>query len=55
MTVRTELAVLDHNNNLGREHATTAEGIPRYNTAFPKRTQEWVAKPITTRLGADYI
>ncbi len=47
MLVRTELAVLDHNKNLNREQAVTAEGVPRYNAVFPKRTREWVAKPVS--------
>ena len=32
--MRTELAVLDH-NNLDREQATTADGTPRFNVVFP--------------------
>ena len=46
MVARTELAILDHNSNLERPQARTAEGIPRFNAVFPKRTQEWVAKVI---------
>ena len=42
MIVRTELALLDHNNNLEREKVTTTDGIPRFN----KRTHHWVAKLI---------
>ena len=45
--MRTELAVLDHNNNLDREQATTADGTPRFNVVCPKRTKHWVAKPIS--------
>ena len=48
MVARTCLAVLDHNNNLERSQATTSAGDLRYNTAYPKRTQEWIAKPVTT-------
>lgn len=47
MVVRTELAILDHNSHLGRAQATTKEGIPCFRTVFPKRTKEWVAKPIS--------
>ena len=39
MIVRTELAVLDHNNNLAREQATTADGRLCFNMIFPKRTK----------------
>ena len=48
MVARTCLAVLDHNNNLERSQATTSAGDLRYNTAYPKRTQGWIAKPVTT-------
>ena len=48
MVARTCLAVVDHNNNLERSQATTSAGDLRYNTAYPKRTQGWIAKPVTT-------
>jgi hypothetical protein len=47
MIARTELAVLDHNHNIGRAQATTKEGLLRYDVVFPKRTKEWVGKPIS--------
>lgn len=39
------MAILDH-NNLGRQQVVTADGVPRFEAVFLKRTQEWVAKPI---------
>lgn len=47
MLVRTELAVLDHNNNLDRGQATTAQGNLRFDVVFPKRTKDWLAKPVS--------
>ena len=46
MLIRTELAILDLNNNLSRQQATTKEGVPRFSSVYPKRTKEWVAKRI---------
>ena len=46
MMARTQLTILDHNLNIGREHATTSGGEKRFNTTFSKSTKEWVAKPI---------
>ena len=41
MIVCTELAVLDHNDNLEKEQATTADGTPRFNVVLSKRTKHW--------------
>ncbi len=46
MLIRSELAVLDHNNNLNRTQAATADGQPRYTHVYPKRTKTWIAKPM---------
>lgn len=50
MVARMQLAALDHNANTGREHATASkgenEGELRYKVVFPKRTKEWIAKPV---------
>ena len=45
MLMRTELAVLDHNWNLGRQQATTKSGKKKFTFVFPKRSKEWLAKP----------
>ncbi|KAL1276201.1 hypothetical protein QQF64_035824 [Cirrhinus molitorella] len=46
MVARTQLAILDHNENVGRQQAKTSSGTLRYNVVFPKHTKEWVAKKI---------
>ncbi|KAK7158610.1 hypothetical protein R3I94_005062 [Phoxinus phoxinus] len=46
MVVRTQLAILDHNENVCRHQATTNSGVLRYNVVFPKHTKEWIAKAI---------
>ncbi len=46
MLIRTKLAILDLNNNLGRQQTTTREGVARFSSMYPKRTNEWVAKRI---------
>ncbi|XP_073714613.1 uncharacterized protein [Misgurnus anguillicaudatus] len=46
MVARTQLAVLDHNENVGRQQAATITGVPRYNIVYPKHTKEWIAKVI---------
>lgn len=49
MLARTQLAILDHNNNTGREQAKTKQGEPRFNTKFSKQTKTWVANRITVK------
>lgn len=46
MVSRTQLAVIDHNCNVGREIATTISGEERYRCVYPKLQKKWVAKPI---------
>ncbi|XP_049897486.1 uncharacterized protein LOC126388445 [Epinephelus moara] len=46
MRARTQLAILDHNANIGRAQATTKEGQPRYRYCYSKQSAQWVAKPI---------
>ncbi|KAJ8365025.1 hypothetical protein SKAU_G00138560 [Synaphobranchus kaupii] len=45
MKARTQLSVMDHNSNVGREHATNCDGTPRYNLV-PKQNKQWVARKI---------
>lgn len=46
MLTRSQLAILDHNTNVGSTQALTKSGTPRYSIAFTKATKSWVAKPI---------
>lgn len=46
MIARTQLAILDHNTNVNRNQAKDANGNLRYRVVFPKRTKDWIAKPI---------
>ena len=46
MVSRTQLAVIDHNCNVGRGVATTASGDRQYKCVYPKLQKQWVAKPI---------
>ncbi|XP_030221446.1 uncharacterized protein LOC115550493 [Gadus morhua] len=44
MKARTLLSVMDNNENVGRQQATTSDGTPRYNLVFPKQSKRWVAR-----------
>ncbi|KAK0132604.1 THAP domain-containing protein 4 [Merluccius polli] len=44
MKARTLLSVMDHNENVGRQQATTTDGTLRYDLVFPKQTKRWVAR-----------
>ena len=46
MIARTQLAIMDHNANVDRSQAKDPDGNLRYRIVFPKRTKEWIAKPI---------
>ncbi|XP_077088686.1 uncharacterized protein LOC143740600 isoform X1 [Siphateles boraxobius] len=46
MSARTQLAIMDHNENVHRKQATTTSGVQRYNVVFPKHSKEWVAKKL---------
>ena len=45
MRARTQLAILDHNHNVGRTQAQTKEGAKKHKFVSPKGSQGWVAKP----------
>ena len=49
MVSRTQLAVIDHNCNVGREIATAISGEERCRCVYPKLQKKWVAKPIIQR------
>ncbi|KAF4114060.1 hypothetical protein G5714_004283 [Onychostoma macrolepis] len=46
MLARTQLAILDHNENVHHKQATTSGGAPWYNIVFPKHSKEWVARKL---------
>ncbi|KAK7157007.1 hypothetical protein R3I94_006918 [Phoxinus phoxinus] len=46
MLARTQLAVLDHNENVNRHQASTKTGTPRFNVVFPKHSKQWVARKL---------
>lgn len=59
MVARTQLAALDHNANTSRDHATATrgenEGELRYKVVFPKRSKQWIAKPIMEKTTRDHL
>ncbi|KAL2076461.1 hypothetical protein ACEWY4_027925 [Coilia grayii] len=55
MRARTQLAVMDHNMNVGRTQKTTQEGNPRYKYSFSKASQQWVAKPVYETTSQDFL
>ena len=59
MVARSQLAALDHNANTSRNHATVSssenEEEHRYKVVFPKRSKEWVAKPIMEKTTRDHL
>ncbi|XP_071851737.1 uncharacterized protein [Apostichopus japonicus] len=50
MLARTQLAIIDHNENSGRQQAVVRKGHKkgqkRYNVVFSKASKKWVIKPI---------
>ena len=59
MVARTQLAALDHNGNTGREQATSSKGASegelRYKVVYPKRSKEWIAKPVMEKTTRDHL
>ena len=59
MVARTQLAAIDHNANTGREQTRASKGANanelRYKLVFPKRTKEWVAKPVKEKTTRDHL
>ena len=59
MVARTQLAALDHNANTSRNHATASRGENkgelRFKVVFPKRSKEWIAKPIMEKTTRDHV
>lgn len=54
-TMRNQLAVLDHNEHVGRGVATTKDGEPMISSTFSRRTKEWVAYRILRNKSYSYI
>lgn len=56
---QTQLAALDHNANTSRDHATASRGQTkgelRFKVVFPKRSKEWIAKPIMEKTTRDHV
>ena len=55
MIAQTQLAALDHNNNVDRSQATTAHEQKRYKVVFPKAKKQWIAKPIMEPKSYGYL
>ena len=55
MVGRTQLAALDHNQNIGRQQATTQAGELRYRTECTRQKGAWVAKKIYEKKEYGYL
>ena len=59
MVAQTQLAALHHNANTSRDHATASrgenEGELRFKVVFPKRSKEWITKPIMEKTTRDHV
>ena len=59
MVARTQLAVIDHNSNTGRNQATVTrgknKGEKKYKLVFPKGQKKWVAKPIKIEKSYSFV
>lgn len=59
MVAWTQLAALDHNANTSRDNATASRGDNKgelhFKEVFPKRSKEWIAKPIMEKTTRDHV
>ena len=55
MLTRSQLAVMDFNENIFWEQATTGEGGKCFNVTFSKVTKQWSAKPIKDKKDPWYL
>ena len=55
MLARTQLAVMDHNLNIGRELALTRDGSKIFKVVHTKSQKDWVAKPVYQEKDHGYI
>ena len=47
MVMRTQLAVIDHNEHVGRQQATLKDGCTsKWETPYNKVTRQWFARPV---------
>ena len=55
MIARTQLAVMDFNNSMCNEQATTAHGSLSYKQVFSRGTQSWVVKKVMKKRNRSYL
>ena len=55
MITRSQLAVMDFNEESKLEQTTTRQGDKRYNINFPKITKNWSSKPISKKKDQTYL
>ena len=55
MLARSQLAIMDFNEESNLEQATTEKGEKRYNVQFSKITKSWSSKPIKKEKDRSYL
>ena len=55
MIARTQVAVMDFNNSMCNEQATTADGSLSYKQVFPRVTQSCVVKKVVKKRNISYL
>ena len=55
MIARIQLAVMDFNDSMCNEQATTADGSLSYKQVFPRVTQSWVVKKVIKKRNRSYL
>ena len=55
MYIPTELAILEHNYNVNRGQAKTANDTLQYKLEFSNAIKKWVVKPIKENKSYDYL
>ena len=55
MIARTQLAALDHNFNVGREHSTTESSEERFKVQYSRQKGDYVAKKIYEEKNYGYV
>ena len=55
MIARTQLAALDHNFNVGREHSTIESGEERFKVQYSRQKGDYVAKKIYEEKNYGYV
>lgn len=54
MVARTQLAILDHNSNVGRQQATTEDGSLQFSLEFKKAQGQWRVRKVFTPSSQDF-